>query len=366
MRTTTARCSRSQPGSGTITTLASFDSTNGADPFGGLVEDQSGDLFGTTSEGGASGVGTVFEVQAGSGIITTLASFNGTNGDRPYGNLILDSSGDLFGTTEEGGADDDGTVFEVRAGSGAITTLVSFNGTDGAEPAGALVEDQSGDLFGTTEFGGGFNMGTVFEVQAGSGAVTTLASFDGTNGADPVGGLTMDASGNLFGTTYEGGANGQGLVFEAVLHLQNQTIDFTPPTSPITFTSDETVTLHATGGGSGNPVLFTIDPSSTGTGTISGDTLTITSVGIFVIDANQAGNSSYNAAAQVQETLVVNPASSVVSTSTINALQGISTGSELLATFSVVTGTSLSPSNFTGSINWEDGRRRIRRPLESR
>ena len=125
----TARCSRWRPAA--APSPPSPPSTaNGANPFGGLVEDSSGNLFGTTALGGTSNDGTVFEVAAGSGTITTLASFNGTNGGSPYAGLVEDSSGNLFGTTTLGGANNDGTVFEIAAGSGTITTLASFNGTN--------------------------------------------------------------------------------------------------------------------------------------------------------------------------------------------------------------------------------------------
>jgi uncharacterized repeat protein (TIGR03803 family) len=188
-----------------ITTLASFDGTNGYDPEGTLVEDSSGNLFGTTWGGGAFGSGTVFEVQAGSGTITTLASFDkeigGTTGFHPFAGLVEDTSGNLFGTTSGGGEYGCGTVFEVQAGSGTITTLASFNYTNGNGPDGALAEDSSGNLFGTTYSGGAFGWGTVFEVQAGSGTITTLASFNYTNGAYPFAGLVEDSSGNLFGTS---------------------------------------------------------------------------------------------------------------------------------------------------------------------
>ena len=194
-----------QAGSGTITTLASFNLSNGANPDARLVEDSSGNLFGTTYMGGANGDGTVFEVQAGSGTITTLASFNGTNGQWSEAGLVEDSSGNLFGTTQYSGANGEGTVFEVQAGSGTITTLASFNGTNGAGPEAGLVKDSGGNLFGTTVAGGANGDGTVFEVQAGSGTITTLASFNGTNGANPYAGLVEDSSGNFFGTTYEGG-----------------------------------------------------------------------------------------------------------------------------------------------------------------
>jgi uncharacterized repeat protein (TIGR03803 family) len=202
-------------GSGAVTTLVSFNGTNGQYPVGAIVEDSSGNLFGTTNEGGASGDGTVFEVKAGSGAVTTIASFNSANGEWPYGGVVEDSSGNLFGTTLYGGADSEGTVFEIKAGSGAVTTLVSFNGTNGDFPYASMVEDSSGNLFGTTRGGGASSEGTVFEIKSGSGAVTTLASFNGTKGESPQAGVVEDSSGNLFGTTYQGGSSGvYGTVFE--------------------------------------------------------------------------------------------------------------------------------------------------------
>ena len=178
------------------------------------MEDSSGNLFGTTENGGTAGHGTVFELAASSGTITTLASFTGANGINPNGSLFEDGGGNLFGTTLYGGPSGAGTVFEVPTGTGTITTLSSFTGNTGANPQGGLVEDSSGNLFGTTNGGGYYGDGTVFEVAAGSGTITTLASFNGANGANPEAGLIEDSHGNLFGTTCEGGPNGLGTVFE--------------------------------------------------------------------------------------------------------------------------------------------------------
>jgi uncharacterized repeat protein (TIGR03803 family) len=203
-------------GSGTITTLASFNGSNGAEPWAGLVMDSSGTLYGTTRWGGAANVGTVFELAAGSDTITTLASFSGGAAGpyRPAGALIMDSSGNLYGTTTQGGASDDGTVFELAQGSGTITTLASFDGTDGSLTHATLITDAHGNLYGTALFGGASNDGTVFEVANGSGTITTLASFNGTDGSTPLAGLVMDGSGNLYGTASGGGASGAGTVFE--------------------------------------------------------------------------------------------------------------------------------------------------------
>ncbi len=201
-------------GSGTITTLASFNGAGIVNPSAALIIDGSGNLYGTTYRGGASNDGTVFELVEGSGTITTLASFNGANGLNPECALLMDSSGNLYGTTYRGGASNDGTVFELAQGSGTIATLASFNNTNGLYPECTLVMDSSGNLFGTTYLGGASSNGTVFELAQGSGTITTLATFNGSNGGRPLAGLVRDGSGNLFGTTYLGGASGDGTVFE--------------------------------------------------------------------------------------------------------------------------------------------------------
>jgi len=200
----------------TPTILVTFNGTNGANPAGGLIADASGNLFGTTTQGGASSMGTVFEIaKTASGYATTptiLVSFDGTNGANQQSSLIFDANGNLFGTTAAGGPDSVGTVFEiVKTASGYATTptiLVTFNGTNGAYPYSSLLADANGNLFGTTNAGGAYGDGNVFEiVKTATGYATTptiLVTFNGTNGASPHPSPIADASGNLFGTTYYG------------------------------------------------------------------------------------------------------------------------------------------------------------------
>jgi len=232
---------KSGSGYGVPTTLATFTGSNGASPFAGLIADAAGNLFGTTGRGGASGDGTVFEIaKTGSGYSapTTLATFTASPGVYPYGGLIADTAGNLFGTTEEGGAYNAGTVFEIaKSGSGysAPTTLASFTGSNGASPFAGLIADAAGNLFGTTGRGGASGAGTVFEIaKTGSGysAPTTLASFTGSNGQAPVGGLVADAAGDLFGTTEAGGAYNLGMVFE----IAKTGSGYSAPTTLATFT----------------------------------------------------------------------------------------------------------------------------------
>jgi uncharacterized repeat protein (TIGR03803 family) len=202
-------------GSHTIKALASFDGSGaeGKNPSG-LIRDSHGNLFGTAASGGASNDGTVFELPAGSNTIRALASFHGFDGASPLAGVIRDSSGNLFGTVELGGLFGEGAVFKLPAGSHSIVRLASFNRTNGERPRGALIEDSSGNFFGTTSEGTSFNDGTVFELPAGSHTIKTLATFDGTKGAKPFAGLVRDSKGNLYGTTTAGGNNGVGTVFE--------------------------------------------------------------------------------------------------------------------------------------------------------
>jgi uncharacterized repeat protein (TIGR03803 family) len=199
---------------GALTTLASFTGANGATPAGSLTIDAEGDLFGTTANGGADGDGTVFEIAKSTGELTTLATFTGTNGANPFGTVISDAAGDLFGTTEMGGADNDGTVFEIVKSTGTLITLATFTGANGAFPLSGLVSDAAGDLFGTTETGGTDDDGTAFEIAKSTGLLSTLATFTGANGDELAGGLTINSAGDLFGTTYYGGASDDGTVFE--------------------------------------------------------------------------------------------------------------------------------------------------------
>ena len=207
----------------TLTTLVMFNGANGNNPYGGLIADASGNLYGTTPFGGPNGDGTVFRVaNDASHTLTTLASFNGANGNNPYGGLIADASGNLYGTTPFGGLNGAGTVFRVaNDASHTLTTLANFDRTNGAASFASLIADADGNLYGTAQRGGSNDRGTVFKVaNDASHTLTTLATFDNTNGANPDAGLIIDAAGNLYGTTTEGGdltlnlGYGYGTVFE--------------------------------------------------------------------------------------------------------------------------------------------------------
>jgi uncharacterized repeat protein (TIGR03803 family) len=207
------------PSAGSYRLLYSFQcSPDGATPEAELVRDPAGNLYGTTVSGGQIGYGTVFKVTPG-GREVVLHSFAGPSSDgaNPYfAPLTLDADGNVYGTTPNGGASGQGVVFKITAG-GTETVLYSFTGgTDGASPRSGVIRDSSGNLYGTTYDGGEFGDGVVFEVSS-AGVETVLHSFESTStdGSHPDGGLVRDSAGNLYGTTAYGGPSGNGLVFEA-------------------------------------------------------------------------------------------------------------------------------------------------------
>jgi len=191
---------------GVLATLVFFNNTNGANPHTGLTLGNDGDLYGTTAFGGTNnGYGTIFKMTT-NGVLTSLVSFNNTNGAYPRSALIPGNDGNFYGTTYFGGSNSQGTVFKVTT-NGVLTTLVSFNGTNGANPAARLKLGSDGDFYGMTYSGGLSNLGTIFKMTT-NGALTTLVSFNGTNGANPYAGWTSGSDGNLYGTTSGGGGNG--------------------------------------------------------------------------------------------------------------------------------------------------------------
>ncbi len=214
---------------GSLTTLFRFNQTNGDAPRAGLVVGRDGDLYGTTAGGGPKHLGTVFRFTS-IGNLTTIISFDGTNGSTPIAGLLGREDGTVFGTTFDGGLDYSrfarvpnilrgwGTVFSIDP-NGILKTLVFFDRTNGARPSCRLIEGSDGSLYGTTTHGGllptntldiytGNGSGTVFRILPNRSLITLLV-FNGTNGLVP-NALTMDNSGNLFGSTQCGG-NGYGV-----------------------------------------------------------------------------------------------------------------------------------------------------------
>jgi uncharacterized repeat protein (TIGR03803 family) len=209
-----------------LSTLHDFDGGDGAIPLSALYRNRSGNLYGTAETGGSGpcndggGCGTVFELSpSGSGWkFAVLHKFNGADGEFPRGVLAMDESGNLYGTTTDGGIGF-GVAYRLTPGDGKWkeTVLHDFGGgSDGDDPCGALASDSEGNLYGTTEAGGTDGTGLIFELaRSGKGwQESVLLSFDGPNGLYPVGGLVPAGAGKYYGTTSQGGSSGYGVVFE--------------------------------------------------------------------------------------------------------------------------------------------------------
>ena len=253
--------------------LYSFKSGNdGNTPSSSLTWDASGNLYGTTSSGGKHNSGTVFELSPAAGgkwNESVIYNFtDGSDGSTPLGGVVFDTAGNLYGTTSRG-ALGSGNIFTLMPSGGKwkFKVLHKFKGTTGGVPSAALIFDSAGNLYGTTAEGGSHEAGTVFELIPGTKSTWTFKSLhsfnpNGHDGTNPLASLTLDAAGNLYGTTHDGGVNREGIVFEltpgsngkwteTILHAFNagNGHDGAAPAAPIIFDSNGNIFGTTTSGG---------------------------------------------------------------------------------------------------------------------
>jgi uncharacterized repeat protein (TIGR03803 family) len=254
---------------GEETDLWNFGSgQDGQDPSGNLVVDASGNFYGTTYVGGLNGAGTVFKITP-TGQETVLWNFgSGTDGQKPFGSLVLGQDGNLYGTTSEGGAQGAGTVFRLTP-AGAETVLWDFGaGTDGQTPKGRFLQANDGNFYGTTESGGAFTYGTVFKLTP-TGAETVLYSFAfGADGQGPEG-LTQGPDGDFYGITIGGGTYSVGTAFKVTTSgvetllwtFGNGNDGRNPNAAPLLGADGNFYGVTASGGTSGLGTLFRLTPT---------------------------------------------------------------------------------------------------------
>ncbi len=290
----------SPSGSGwTETILYNFTGSNdGISPYSGLVFDKAGNLYGTTSYGGGAGCGgtgcgTVYELTPSESGWSeqVIYSFQGAgDGAQAYGGLIFDQSGNLYGGTYDGGSGGGGTVYELTPSNGgwAFSVLYSFIGTEWGL-SDRLTMDAAGNLYGTTQYGGANGDGNIFELTPANGSRTYTDLHDFTyssDGGDPVGTVVIDSSGNLYGTAFGGGANacggyGCGVVFELMPFSgsPNFTLSASPPSLPIQQGNQGTSTITASiSGGFNSPISLSASGMPSGT-TVSFNPSTIPAPG---------------------------------------------------------------------------------------
>ena len=255
------------PATYSFSVLHGFTGPDGARPWASLVRDAAGNLYGTTSVGGAFDSGTVFKLDP-KGNETVLYNFTGgADGWFPAeGELTLDNAGNLYGAAGAGGSGRFGVVFRLDA-TGTETVLYNFTGgVDGGGPHGSVVLDAAGNLYGTAQMGGAFGSGVVFKLDTAGNEIVLHAFRGGGDGVQPVGSLLLDKAGNLYGVTFSGGSAGQGILFridaagnETVLHT------FTGPDGAVpaaALVQDSNGNLYGTtelGGAYSQGTVFKID-----------------------------------------------------------------------------------------------------------
>ena len=249
-----------------FSTLVNFSGANGTAPASGVTLGSDGNFYGTTEFGGANNAGTIFQLTPAGGL-TTLHSFDNSDGSSPFGGLVEASNGSFYGNTLSG-AGNNGTVYRITP-QGAFTSLASFSSSgpnQGDSPIGSLIQATNGNLYGVTGGMTGVEPPTIFRISL-SGALTTLYTFDPEEGGGPLGGLLQASDGNFYGTVGGGDTPSQpGLIFKmtpsgavTVLYLfcqQQNCADGITPTAPLIQGTDGNLYGAAAGGASHNGVIF--------------------------------------------------------------------------------------------------------------
>lgn len=269
--------------------FVSFSTSDVSSPYGSLIMDAAGNLYGTAGSGGITelgcgggGCGGVYKISRSGAQVTETVLYNfsgGSDGGNPSSNLIFDAAGNLYGTTEFWGTYGNGTVFELSPSTGSEwneTTLYAFTGNaDGGVPEGGLVSDAAGNLYGMTNRAGDYacnssGCGTVFQLSpqgSGNWALNVLLTFHGPNGAEPVSNLVFDSAGNLYGTTTSGGKNqNEGVVFRLSPSSSGWTQSFASfngkdgslPYGPVLLNNGFLYGTATHGGSSNHGVVFSI------------------------------------------------------------------------------------------------------------
>jgi uncharacterized repeat protein (TIGR03803 family) len=245
-----------------------FENTHGANPLGSLLEASDGKLYGMASLGGANNYGVLFSFNIATSSVTTLFDFDNTNGANPPGSLMQANDGKLYGMVQRGGSSNHGIIFSFDITSASFLKVKDFDNTNGAFPAGDLIQASDGILYGVTDFGGMNDLGVIFSFLPSTSTYNKLVDFNNATGGNPTGSLLQANDGNFYGLASNGGANGAGAIFSYDLTNYSDIKDFdnpigrSPKGSLIQANDGKVYGMTFTGGASNNGVVFSLDLSS--------------------------------------------------------------------------------------------------------
>ena len=258
------------PAISTYTKLFDFDNDKGANPSGSLLQTTNGKMYGMTAEGGDENLGTIFSFDPVSFIVTKVDDLDNVNGAVPLGSLVQGGGGLLYGMCANGGGDGAGVIFSFNPGNLTYAKLKDFDFSSGYYPHGSLMKGIDGKLYGMTYKGGNNNNGVLFSFECSTLTYTKLNDFDGANGAEPLGSLVQAPDGKIYGMTSDGGNANLGVIFSFDPNTSNYTIeknfdnaDGTSPFSNMTLANDGKFYGTTFQGGVNNGgVIFSFDPSA--------------------------------------------------------------------------------------------------------
>ena len=257
-----------------LTAAFSFDAPDGASPYySAMMQASDGKLYGTTTYGGNNDNGIIFSLDPATGTYTNLWRFDGANGSEPEGNLVQASNGKLYGMTSAGGSNYNGVIFSFDPATGTYTKLKDFDGSaDGSYPGGSLMQASNGKLYGMTSQGGSNGAGVIFSFDPADASYSDLKDLDNTaDGGNPNGSLVQASNGKLYGLTYSGGSNGVGTVFSFdpatnsysnLKDLDNTTDGGNPYGSLVQASNGKLYGLTSQGGSNGSGVIFSFNPAT--------------------------------------------------------------------------------------------------------
>ncbi len=259
------------PSTNTYTKKIDFSTINGRLPLGSLMQASDGKLYGMTSEGGTNNAGVLFQFDFSTNTYTKKFDFSTANGTSPHGSLMQAADGNLYGMTQQGGANAAGVIFQYEPSSNTYTKKIDLSTANGSIPFGALMQASDGKLYGMTQQGGANSLGVLFQYDPSSNTYTRKIDLSAANGSNPLGSLIQTLDGKLYGMTSGGGVNGVGALFQydpsSNTYTKKIDLNFAPdgniPGSSLMQASDGKLYGMTSSGGANNMgVLFQYDPST--------------------------------------------------------------------------------------------------------